>query len=329
MKNKINRTLDVIENVYVSDDKPWYVAYSGGKDSTLVLLLIVEFLKKRKNDKKIHIVYCDTGVEFPIMRDYTIGVLNNLDKIARIYNLPIEILIAKPRIEDSFFVNVIGKGYVPPSFMFRWCTNRLRTRPLQDVTKDKENIILLGTRFDESTERNRTLKSNQVDSYIFRQRSYPNSTIFSPIIDYNVEEVWKSIETLNIDAIIDVEKLKFLYKGFSESNEQNREILGGRYGCWVCTVVRRDKAGENLVKKGYAEINHLLSFRQLLLDLRNDPSKRYPNRKTGEKGKGPFSLDTRKMILERLILTEKQSGYKLIDEEEICFIKHLWENEDK
>lgn len=328
MKSKIEKTINLINNVYVTDDKPWFVAFSGGKDSTLVLLLIIDFLKKYNYiNKEINIVYCDTGVEMPVMRKYTIKTLNRVREFAINNNLNLHVIISKPDINDSFFVNVIGRGYVPPSFMFRWCTDRLRTRPLQKVTNNLDNIIVLGTRFNESNERNRVLQSNRVSEFIFKQKSYSRSSVFSPIINYDVNEVWSAIDILNNDKIIDLYQLKFLYKGFIGAAEQNEESLGGRYGCWVCTVVRKDKAGENLVKKGFVEYRYLMRFRELLIDYKNDPQKRMPNKKTQIEGKGPFKLHVRKDLLEKLIETQKQFGYQLISCDEIDAIYNLWRKE--
>lgn len=330
MNNKTEKTINLIEEMYLSDDRPWFVAFSGGKDSTLVLLFLITFLKRNKNigKKKICVVYCDTGVEIPVMHSYTIDTLKRVQSFSEENNINLEIIISKPTIEDSFFVNVLGKGYVPPSFMFRWCTDRLRTRPLQKATNGEDNIIVLGTRFNESNERDRVLKSNQIDKFTYRQRNYSKSIIFSPIIDYSVEEVWQNIEKLNVDGIIDLKQLKFLYRGFEGNYEKDEEIPGGRYGCWVCTVVRKDKAGINLVKKGYEQVKYLMDFRELLLSYRNDCEKRLPNRKNHVEGKGPFKLYVRKQLLDKLLETQILTKYELITDEEIEAIHALWEKEE-
>ncbi len=328
MIKKIQKTQIEIRKAYFSNKKPWFIAFSGGKDSTLVLLQMVDFLKREKSSKKVVVVYCDTGVEIPIMREYTLNTLKKLQKISVEKHLNIDVIVAKPDINDSFFVNVIGKGYVPPSFMFRWCTDRLRTRPLQKATGNCENVIVLGTRLNESSERNRVLKSNQISEYMFKQRNYAKTTIFSPIIDYKVDEVWKAIAVLNCDNIVDLEYLKFLYKGFVGADTIEEDAPGGRYGCWVCTVVRKDKAGENLIKKGFSEIEALMNYRELLLCYRNDPEKRLPNRKNKVEGKGPFKLSVRKELLERLLETQKSTRYELITSEEIDAIYELWKQEN-
>ena len=34
-----------------------------------------------------------------------------------------------PNIEETFWVNLIGKGYPAPNTKFRWCTERMKIRP--------------------------------------------------------------------------------------------------------------------------------------------------------------------------------------------------------
>lgn len=105
MNDKIEKTITRIEEMYLSDDRPWFVAFSGGKDSTLVLLFLINFLKKNKNilKKKICVVYCDTGVEIPVMHIYTIETLKRVQNFSEENNIDLEIIISKPTIEDSFF----------------------------------------------------------------------------------------------------------------------------------------------------------------------------------------------------------------------------------
>jgi DNA sulfur modification protein DndC len=41
--------------------------------------------------------------------------------------------LVKPEIEDSFWSLIIGKGYPPPNRWFRWCTTKLKIRPVRKV----------------------------------------------------------------------------------------------------------------------------------------------------------------------------------------------------
>lgn len=67
---------DIIEEmtyVYKHDERPWLIGYSGGKDSSMLVSLVVDMvmrLPENKRTKKIFIVTSDTGVENPIVKRY-------------------------------------------------------------------------------------------------------------------------------------------------------------------------------------------------------------------------------------------------------------------
>ena len=67
-KNTIEELKNTIRNLYLADDIPWVIGYSGGKDSTATLQLVwlaIEELSSEqlKNAKKIHVINTDTMVE--------------------------------------------------------------------------------------------------------------------------------------------------------------------------------------------------------------------------------------------------------------------------
>ena len=60
-----------IQELYLADDVPWIVGYSGGKDSTAVLQLAwlaIADLPPEKRHKPIHVITTDTLVENPSCR---------------------------------------------------------------------------------------------------------------------------------------------------------------------------------------------------------------------------------------------------------------------
>ena len=62
LKDKIKE----IQDLYQSDDRPWIIGYSGGKDSTCVLQHYMAISKLRGNSKKRCLGYFgDTLVEIP------------------------------------------------------------------------------------------------------------------------------------------------------------------------------------------------------------------------------------------------------------------------
>ena len=61
--------------VYKHDERPWLIGYSGGKDSTLLVSLVYEAVKRLKSadsklTKKVYVITSDTMVENPIVKKY-------------------------------------------------------------------------------------------------------------------------------------------------------------------------------------------------------------------------------------------------------------------
>ena len=69
-KATITGLIETVQNLYLSDDIPWMIGYSGGKDSTAALQLVwmsIEGLPIEKRRKPIHVMNTDTLVESPVV----------------------------------------------------------------------------------------------------------------------------------------------------------------------------------------------------------------------------------------------------------------------
>lgn len=108
-----------------------------------------------------------------------------------------------------------------------------------------------------------------------------------------------------------------------------------RFGCWTCTVVEKDRSLEGFVESGYAEFTPLLDFRDWLASIRNEKDRRQARRRDGrititDGGTfipGPFTLQTRAEIYERLRGLEAETGQSLISDEEVDLIHQIWSEE--
>ncbi|MGY8765629.1 MAG: DNA phosphorothioation system sulfurtransferase DndC, partial [Nitrospinaceae bacterium] len=117
-----------------------------------------------------------------------------------------------------------------------------------------------------------------------------------------------------------------------------------RFGCWVCTVVDKDKSMENLIDSGEDWMQPLLELRQDLKDTQ-DPEKKLEIRDFKRRdGKvifftdgtekitpGPYKIEFRKEFLKKLLHAQnkiRKDGpdptMSLILEEEIHAIQKLW-----
>jgi DNA sulfur modification protein DndC len=191
----------------------------------------------------------------------------------------------------------------------------------------------LGVRKGESVERDKTIKRHEThQKYYLRQSTNRNVRIFSPIIDYNVKDVWATIGSGSVPRSIRSTNLAILYWKASGECPIIRDPKGtpcgsGRFGCWTCTVVRRDHAVENLVAAGYPELKPLLAFRNWLAEVRDLPAFRCSRRRNGTIGLGPFTLKARRQILKRLLIAQSQACLELIRNDELRIIRSLWKQD--
>lgn len=154
-----------IQDLYLEDNLPWVVGYSGGKDSTASLQLIwkaLESLPEAKRTKTVHVISTDTLVENPVIAAWVEVSLGQMKVQAMAQRLPIKPERLVPSLGNRFWVNLIGKGYPAPRPKFRWCTDRLKisasTKYIQDLSEaNGEAILVLGQRRGESQARDKVM----------------------------------------------------------------------------------------------------------------------------------------------------------------------------
>jgi len=276
----------------------------------------------------IEIVYCDTGVENPVLDAYVKKVLANIRQESPIFNVH----LLKAPIHDRYFVKIIGRGYPPPTKSFRWCTNGLRIRPVSRFISHLDparSVLVLGTRMNESSQRDRVI-ARQTDPYGQKQSEGSDSyDVFAPVVEMSLEEIWDAVFFLSTPMAIDPMELERLYRGASGECPTVKAPTAapcgsGRFGCWTCTVVRQDKSAKELINSGHSELRHYLAFRNWLAELRNDPKARWPRRRNGNEGLGPFTIEARKEILGRLDSLEDRLRAEILAPEERGAIASLW-----
>ncbi len=342
MNKKFETIYNYLKKLYFVDNRPWIIGYSGGKDSTLLVSLVFNFvaqLPSELRDKEINVVCTDTGVEIPAILERITNELNLMKKASLDANLNIHIHLLRPRIDQTFWVNLLGRGYPPPNRLFRWCTQRLKINPVSDFIRDKighwgEAIILLGTRREESSARSQTLRARPVNELgLRRHQDLPRCWIASPIEFLSVEDVWEFLlENKNLWGS-DNMSLFQLYKNASGGecpfviDETTPACGNSRFGCWTCTVVTHDKASEGLLETGDYRMKEFLEYREKLLTFRNPENGfRDTFRKNGQHGPGPLTLEARKILLEDLLALQDKVNLPLIKSEELLWIQTLWKS---
>lgn len=328
---------------------PWILGFSGGKDSTLLAHLVVEMLLALAPDERrraIHIVSNDTLVESPLVVAHIRRVLSEIEQAAHAWRLPVRTVITRPAPDQTFWVNLIGRGYPTPNRMFRWCTDRLKIQPtsryiLEQVAASGEVILLLGVRRRESVTRSQNVRRYDNGERLNRHNDLPGCMVYRPILELDTDEVWEFLATVPPPWGGSHEALIRLYRDanggecpvvLSREEAPSCGTSSARFGCWTCTVVEKDRSLEGFVEAGFAEFGPLLEFRDWLVSIRNDPTRRSARRrdgrftiaKNGVYVPGPFTLETRREILERLLDLERKVGVTLISEDEIRIIRRIW-----
>ena len=288
LKNAIAAAERDIVDLYTADPTPWVVGYSGGKDSTAVLQLVwraLSSLPPEQRAKTVHVISTDTLVENPLVAAWVSKSLETMSHAASEQELPISTHRLTPATENSFWVNLIGRGYPAPRPKFRWCTERLKIMPstrfiTSMVNQYGEAILVLGTRKAESAARARRMERYEKDR--IRERLSPssdlvNSYVYTPVEAWTNDDVWLFLMQFPNPWGYDNKDLLGMYQGASPDGEcplvvdtTTPSCGDSRFGCWVCTLVEQDKSMQAMIRND-DEKDWMLP----LLELRNrlDPPK--------------------------------------------------------
>lgn len=340
---------DEIIDQYLYDenkDRPWIVGFSGGKDSTMLLQVVWYAIRKipaelRKRD--IYVICNNTLVENPKILQYVDDILKKIEKAAASQSMPVFVHKTIPRLEHTFWVNLIGKGYPAPNNMFRWCTERLKINPTSRFIIDKINdngkvIILLGLRYDESSSRAQTINKYEIKGKRLRKHILPNAYVYAPLKDVTINELWQYLNQIDSPWGANNKNLIALYKNANNGDcplviDKTTPPCGNsRFGCWICTVVKRDKSMEGLIDSGEKWMEPLMKLRDYLYKGRNDHKNRMERRRDGTKKSGilgPYYPEYRFNFLKKLLLIQKQIQKKepkveLISHQELVAIQITW-----
>lgn len=358
-ENTLEELLEEIQYVYQSDNRPWVIGYSGGKDSTAVVELVYKMLlnlPKEERRKNVYIVSSDTLIENPLIKIYLSKMNDLLGEAAKRDELPIISAMVTPPANNSFWANIIGRGFPTPRMngTFRWCTDRLKINPSADyirrVIKEEgeEVVVLLGVRKAESIARKRRIEGRELANRLLnRHETIQDAYVYNPIVELTTEDVWDVLLKQDGGRTpwgSDNSELVSLYSG-ADSGEcpfagmqaggQTQSCGNSRFGCWVCTVVKEDKSLNGFIRSGHRELIPLADFRTWLMSIRDKEEYREKKRrngtvyedKQGNLGFGPFTWEARQLILEKLLETQKKMQYELITVEELKAIDEIWDEE--
>lgn len=363
-KADVRDVIEIIKGLYLSDMIPWICGYSGGKDSTAVVQLVWEALSElpvEQRKKTVHVISTDTLVESPVVALWATRSLEKMRSRAKEENLPIIPHRLTPTTSNTFWVNLIGRGYPYPRRDFRWCTDRMKIDPSNRFIKsildaESEAILVLGTRKAESASRKAVMEGYEKKRYrehLSPNGSFPNSYVFTPIENWSNDNVWQFLLQYPNPWGHSNKDLMSMYSGASADGEcplvidtSTPSCGNSRFGCWVCTMVTEDKSMAAMIQNDEekAWMLPMLEFRNYIAgDWETDRKRRDFRRKDGRltlhNGRlvhGPYTKNTREKFLKELLEVEKIvheigpdeiKNVPLITREELQMIRQIWLDE--
>ena len=142
-KDHLHQIIQMIQQIYLSDNIPWICGYSGGKDSSAAVQLVwmaLQQLPIEKRRKVVHIISTDTLVESPVVAAWAERSLSKIREAAEKEMLPFVPHRLTPQIQNTYWVNLIGRGYPYPRPNFRWCTGRITRRSIPPTNLSKASL---------------------------------------------------------------------------------------------------------------------------------------------------------------------------------------------
>lgn len=359
-RSNIEGMMTTIRDLYLADDIPWVIGYSGGKDSTATLQLVwlsIAGLPASLRKKQVHVINTDTLVESPVVSKWVQNSFRIMNETSEQNDLPFVTHRLIPDYDNTFWVNLIGRGYPFPRLKYRWCTDRLKIQPVNNFIKRKiaehgEIILVIGTRKAESSRRARTMayyEKKRVRELLSPNPTLANELVFSPLENWSDDDVWTFLMQYKNPWGLSNMDLLTMYRGATADNEcplmveKNLPSCGkSRFGCWVCTMVEKDKSMEAMIANDdeKAWMTPLLEFRNEFGNPEGDRERRSFRRMNGSlQGSykqlyhGPYKKEVREKWLRELLQIQvniQKTGpedfkdLELITLPEMRYIRRIW-----
>lgn len=333
-------------NAYATRYDHWSIAYSGGKDSSATVSFVWWAIHNGlvPPPRTLTVLYADTRQELPPLQATAHRFMTDLQAQG------VNAHIVLPSMDNRFYVYMLGRGVPPPSNTFRWCTERIKIKPMADALmrlsgalQDGERVKFIqitGVRLGESAQRDARIalscNSSKGECGQGWFQAMSNETIsdtLAPLLHWRACFVWDWLYFWGSDGM--AQKNGYRH-GHGFPYLANIAAAYGdddaRTGCIGCNLASRDVALEYVVEREprYAP---LLEIRAVFAELKrphNRIRKAEPERtKAGAYAKngqrmGPLTMAARAWGLERVLDIQARAGVDLINTEEEARIRELW-----
>jgi DNA sulfur modification protein DndC len=300
------------------------VAWSGGKDSTATLTLLIALIDAGllPQPAVLHVFYADTRQELPpiqIAAEMMIARLRQRNWI--------KVEVVRAPLDKRFLVYILGRGVPPPNNnTLRWCTRQIKVDPMAAALEAAlENLpgkalMITGVRQGESAVRDgRIMMSCSKDGAECGQGWYqqvlPNAkgirgrmATLAPLLHWRVCQIWDWLKIYAPMPEFGAWETAILADAYGGDDATE---INARTGCIACPLASRDVALETIIAMPqWAYLVPLLELRPLyrsLREMRNRLRKAEPESlkdgslsQSGQRA-GPIKLHVRAAALETVL----------------------------
>lgn len=305
--------LDLYEREAVSaisrilrEQRKLIIAYSGGKDSTTVLMLALNAARALSEEgvrfPPILVTNGDTGIENPEVVSLVWKELAKARAFGRQHGFLVQAEIAHPVLNDTWAVSILSGRKIPtfPNSKKRDCTVMFKITPMERlrkrILKSEESehrggapVTLIGTRFEESDGRATRMNERGETTYVPWEKA--GSWFMSPIANWAMEDVWEFLGRYKNDEATGFTDAKDVWAMYAdaggaggtcavvadmatESLKKSR-ACGARFGCALCAAVGRDKSLEAMLENPkYDYMRNVNRIQRFISDTQWDWSRR-------------------------------------------------------
>lgn len=322
----------------------WAIAYSGGKDSTALVTMVIALIQSGaiKRPETLTVLFSDTRQELPPL--YA-GAMNLMQQVR---NMGFDARVVLPPMDKRYFVYMLGRGVPPPNNgTLRWCTRQIKVEPMLEAIRELREatghklLMLTGVRLGESAVRDaRILTSCSKDGsecgqgWFQKAKDDAIADTLAPLLHWRVCHIWEWLKVLAPRYGFDTELLADVYGG------DEAEEINARTGCIGCPLATKEAALDALLDMPrWKHLQPLTELRPLYRDLRlfkNRLQKDGERKKDGSLSanpnrKGPLTLEARTWALEKVLDVQRRVnegaaggvGVNLINAEEEARIREL------
>ncbi len=350
MTESIELTIQSLQ-AYGPQHDHWVVAWSGGKDSTATLTLLVWLIDAGKIEapRRFTVLYADTRQELPPLALAAEAIMDELAERG------IEFRVVRAPLDKRFLVYILGRGVPPPNNnTLRWCTRQIKVDPMAaaiaESLGDGTALTITGVRQGESAIRDRRIemscgKDGAECGQGWYQQVLPESksvrgriATLAPLLHWRVCHVWEWLRHWAPATEFGGWPTEIIADAYGGDEA---EELNARTGCIACPLAQEEKALESIL--AMPRWSHLAPLRDLKGIYRwlREPAQRLRKSgierlKDGSIGKnpqrmGPLTLEARVEALEKILDIQHRinSGnprgqrFELINVEEETRIRQL------